>query len=94
MTCLLFSLVLFVYSLFVLFCFFEVWWRSLKSRVIADSGGHDPEHPVNEILAIRQYHVIYTIPYTGTQWRGSSKCRKQTVCVELDDHGISSSKIA
>ena len=43
---------------------------------------------MNEILAIRQYHVIYTIPYTGTQWRGSSKCRKQTVCVELDDHGM------
>ena len=65
MTCLLFSLVLFVCSLFVLF--FKVWWRSLKSRVIADNRGHDPEHPVHEILAIRQYHVIYTIPYTGTQ---------------------------
>ena len=80
---------LFVCSLFVLFCF-KVWWRSLKSRVIADIGGHDPEYPVND-LAIRRYHVIYTIPYTGTQWRGSSKCRKQTVCVELDDHGMSSS---
>ena len=47
MTCLLFSLVLFVCSLFVcLFvCFLKVWWRSLKSRVIADNGGHDPEHP-------------------------------------------------
>ena len=42
MTCLLFSLVLFVCLLFVLFCF-------LKSRVIADNSGHDPEHPVNEI---------------------------------------------
>ena len=54
---------------FVLFVclFFKVWWRSLKSRVIADNGGHDPEHPVNEILAIRRYHVIYTIPYTGAQ---------------------------
>ena len=40
------------------------------------------EHPVNEILAIRRYHEIYIIPYTGTQWRGSSKCRNQTVCVE------------
>ena len=50
---------------FVLFvCLFKVWWRSLKSRVIADNDGHDPEHPVNEILAIRRYHVIYTIPYT------------------------------
>ena len=38
------------------------------------------EHPVNEILAIRRYHVIYTIP--DTQWRGSSKCRKQAVCVK------------
>ena len=47
--------------------FFKVWWRSLKSRVIADNSGHDPEHPVNESLATRQYHVIYTIPYTGTQ---------------------------
>ena len=55
---------LFVRCLFVcLFvCFFKVWWWSLKSRVIADNGGHDPEHPVNEILAIRRYHVIYTIP--------------------------------
>ena len=53
---------------------------------MADNGGHDPEHPVNEILAIRRYHVSYTIPYTGTPWRGSFKCRKQTVCVELDDH--------
>ena len=64
---------------------------------IADNGGHDPEHHVNEILAIRRYHVIYTIPYTGThQWRGSSKYRQQTVglCVELDDHDMSSSKIA
>ena len=84
----------FFFCLFVLFWFFKVWWRSLKFRVIADNSGHDPEHPVNEILAIRQYHVIYTIPYTGTQWRGPSKCRKQTVCVELDDHGMSSSKIA
>ena len=25
------------------------------------------EHPVSEILAIRRYHEIYTIPYTGTQ---------------------------
>ena len=40
------------------------------------------EHPVNEILAIRRYHEIYTIPYTGTQWHGSTKCRKQAVCVE------------
>ena len=41
------------------------------------------EHPVNEILAIRRYHVeIYTIPYTVTQLRGSFKCRKQAVCVE------------
>ena len=71
-----------------------VWWWSLKSRVIADNGGHDPEHPMNEILAIHRYHVIYTIPYTGTQWRGSSKRRKHTVCVELDDYGMSSSKIA
>ena len=83
---------MFVRYLFV--CFLKVWWRSLKFRVIADNGEHDPEHPVNEILAIRRYHVIYTIPYTGTQWRGSFKCRKQTVCVELDDHGMSSSKIA
>ena len=56
---------LFVVCLFV--CFLKVWWRSLKPRDIADNGGHDPEHPVNEILAIRRYHVIYTIPYTGTQ---------------------------
>ena len=61
---------------------------------IADNGGHDPEHQVNEILAIRRYHVMYTIPYTGTQWRGSSKRRKQTVYVELDDYDMSSSKIA
>ena len=67
---------------------------------MADNGGHDPEHPVNEILAIRRYHVIYTIPYhlddrtLGTQWRGSSKCRKQTVYVELDDYDMNSSKIA
>ena len=40
------------------------------------------EHPVNEILAIRRYHEIYTIPYTGTQWHGSTKCRKQAFCVE------------
>ena len=42
------------------------------------------EHPVNEILAIRRYHETYTItiPYTGTQWHGSTKCRKQAVCVE------------
>ena len=41
------------------------------------------EHPVNEILAIRRYHdEYYTIPYTGTQWHGSTKCRKQAVCVE------------
>ena len=66
MTCLPFSLVLFVRCLFVCL-FLKVWWRSLKSRVIADNGGHDPEHPMNEILAIRRYHVIYTIPYTGTQ---------------------------
>ena len=65
MTCLPFSLVLYACSLFV--CFLKVWWRSLKPRAIADNGGHDPEHPVNEILAIRRYHVIYTIPYTGTQ---------------------------
>ena len=55
-----------VFSCFVclfVVCFLKVWWRSLKSRVIADNGGHDPEHPVNEILAIRRYHVIYTIPY-------------------------------
>ena len=89
MTCLLFSLVCLFAVCFVLFCF-KVWWRSLKSRVIADIGGHDPEYPVND-LAIRRYTVIYTNPYTGTQWRGSSKCRKQTVCVELDDHGMSSS---
>ena len=43
--------------------------------------------PMNEIeleifAYIRRYHVIYTISYTGTRWRGSSKCRKQTVCVE------------
>ena len=65
----LFSFVLFVCSLFVVcfVLFFKVWWRSLKYLVIADNRGHDPEHPVNEILAIRQYHVIYTIPYTGTQ---------------------------
>ena len=56
---------MFVRCLFV--CFLKVWCRSLKPRVIADNGGHDPEHPVNEILAIRRYHVIYTIPYTGTQ---------------------------
>ena len=79
---------MFVRCLFA--CFLKVWCRSLKPCVIADNGGHDPEHPVNEILAIRRYHVIYTIPYTGTQF----KCRKQTVCVELDDHGMSSSKIA
>ena len=95
MTCLLFVLFcLFVRCLSCFVLFFKVWSRSLKSRVIADTGGHDPEHHVNEILAIRQYHVIYTIPYTGIQRRGSSKCRKQTVCVELDDHGMSSSKIA
>ena len=40
------------------------------------------EHPVNEILAIRRYHEIYNISYTGTQWHGSTKCRKQAVCVE------------
>ena len=56
----------FVYLFVVCFVLFLVWWRSLKSCVIADNGGHDPEHPVNEI-AIRRYHVIYTIPYTGTQ---------------------------
>ena len=31
------------------------------------------EHPVNEILAIRRYHEIYTIPYTDTQWHGSTQ---------------------
>ena len=56
---------LFVVCLFVCL-FLKVWWRSLKSRAIADNGGHDPEHPVNEILAIRRYHVIYIIPYTGS----------------------------
>ena len=34
------------------------------------------EHPVNEILGIRRYHVIYTIPYR------SLKCRKQAVCMK------------
>ena len=43
------------------------------------------EHPLNEILAIHRYHEIYTIPYRGTQWCLSSKCRKQTVWVE--DYG-------
>ena len=38
------------------------------------------KHPVDEILAIPRYHEIYT----GTQWHGSTKCRKQAVCVEVD----------
>ena len=33
-------------------------------------------------LAIRLYHVIYTVLRTGTRSRGSSKCRKQAVCVK------------
>ena len=38
--------------------------------------------PQNTRLAIRLYHVIYTVLRTGTQWRGSSRCRKQAVCVK------------
>ena len=34
------------------------------------------------LLAIRLYHVIYTVLRTGTRWRGLSKCRKQAVCVK------------
>ena len=37
------------------------------------------EHLVNEISAIRKYQVTFTIFRTGTQWRGSSKCRKQVL---------------
>ena len=35
-----------------------------------------------QLLAICPYHVIYTVLRTGTQWRGSSKCRKQAVCMK------------
>ena len=38
-------------------------FTKLMSQIpfISDDGGHEIEHPVNEILAIRLYHVIYTI---------------------------------
>ena len=33
-------------------------------------------------LAIRLYHVIYTVLRTGSRWGGSPTCRKQAVCVK------------
>ena len=31
-----------------------------------EDGGHAAEHPMNEILAIRRYRVVYTIFRAGT----------------------------
>ena len=48
------------YSLMVklkILCYSRRWWTWLQNT------------PVNEILAIRRYHEIYTIPYTGTQFK-------------------------
>ena len=48
------------------YIFFRWWWS----------------WPQNTLLAIRLYHVIYTVLRTGTQWSGSSRCWKQAVCVK------------
>ena len=48
-------------------------------QTMQDTTAHDRR---TTFLAIRLYHVIYTVLRTGSRWRGSPKCRKQAVCVK------------
>ena len=59
-----------------------VFWIAWMNH--SDDGGHehDRPRPQNNLLAIRLYHVIYTVLRTGTRWHGSSTCKKQSVCVK------------
>ena len=50
-----------------------------RKQTMVDMATHDRR---TTLLAIRQYHVIYTVLRTGTRWRGSSKCKKQAVYVK------------
>ena len=53
--------------------------RVYVAQTMVDMTTHDRR---TTLFAIRLYHVIYTVPRTGTRWRGSSTCRKQAVCVK------------
>ena len=57
--------------------------KILTIVLLPDDGEHDTQ---NTLLAIHLYHVIYTVLRTSTQWRSSSKCRKQacSLCERLD----------
>ena len=57
----------------------ETYKNDRYHQTMEDMTAHDRR---TTFLAIRLYHVIYTVLRTGSWWHGSPTCRKQAVCVK------------